>query len=182
MGKLFEKVFDLVQSRQVLASRRYGMIQVSDGKLDFVQLRPWPKLISSMEASWLGGWRHNNLRRDRMRIYYNQPMGHRRYLALKYIVSSLGTTLATGRTAMQVLDEIARCKRSDAILCEVTNRRITDRVLNHFGYERHLPNSRKRHFIRRFYGDYPLHAKLLGDQVAGSRVSKPASELLTQNG
>jgi hypothetical protein len=88
-------------------------------------------------------------------LYYNQPWKLPTFLTLKYLVSSCGTTFKTVRRALLVLDEIARIKQTDAIVCEASNLRISDRALNRFGWERHLPNSRHRHFIKRFYGEYP---------------------------
>ncbi len=123
--------------------------------MEFIILRPLPKMISAAEAHWLGRWNQARWQRDHVQLYYNQPLGHRNFLALKYIVSSLATTLATLRAAFGVLDEIARIKGSDAILCEVSNRRITDRIMQYAGFERHLPEARRRHYIRRFYGQYP---------------------------
>ncbi len=155
MPKLFQTIFDIESGSQILTDRPYGMIEAIEGRLHAVHIRPLPKLISVAEANWLGGWNHKRVRRDRVQLYYNQPLGHRNYLALKYIVSTLGTTLATLRIAMRTLDEIARLKKTDAIVCEVTNRRLTDRIMQFAGFERHLPNSRKCHYIRRFYGHYP---------------------------
>jgi len=88
-------------------------------------------------------------------LYYNQPCRHRRFLALKYIISGYGATFRTFRSALIILDEIARLKRTDAIVAEVRNLRISDRLLARWGWESHMPTSRRRHFIKRFYGSYP---------------------------
>jgi hypothetical protein len=56
---------------------------------------------------------------------------------------------------MTVLQEIARIKRTDAIVCDVTSSRISDRLLARAGWERHCLASPRRHFIKRFYGEYP---------------------------
>ncbi len=88
-------------------------------------------------------------------LYYNQPCRHRRFLALKYIVSSRAATFRTVRSSLAILDEIARLKSTDAIVAEVRNLRISDRLLRRWGWESHVPTSRRRHFIKRFYGTYP---------------------------
>ena len=77
------------------------------------------------------------------------------YLALKYVVSHRETTLASFRGALRVLDEIARLKGVDALVCEASNPRISARLLRRWGWERHLPRSRRRHYIKRFYGQFP---------------------------
>ena len=92
---------------------------------------------------------------DRCWLYYNQPYWHRRFLALKFVVSSREATFGTFRSTLIVLDEIARIKHTDAILAEVRNLRISDRLLRRWGWESHLSASRRRHFIKRFYGNYP---------------------------
>jgi uncharacterized protein YqiB (DUF1249 family) len=91
-------------------------------------------------------------------------MAHRNYLTISYIVSTLQTSMTTLTLSMAVLDYVAYLKRSDAILAEVSNSRISDRVMKRLGFEPHLPESKKRHWIKRFYGEYPeqrlLQAKL----------------------
>jgi hypothetical protein len=71
-----------------------------------------------------------------------------------------------------VLDEIARLKGSDAIVAEVRNLRISNRLLHRWGWESHLPTSRRRHYIKRFYGSYPdPHAawELVRQEAGGGR-------------
>jgi hypothetical protein len=66
-----------------------------------------------------------------------------------------------------VLDEIARIKQTDAIVCDVRNARISDRLLRRWGWESHVPQSRRRHFIKRFYGEYPDTRSELTRYAAG---------------
>jgi hypothetical protein len=155
---LFETIFDIQPFEQKIKSRPYGMIEVEDGQLLAIHLRPWPKLISAVEATWIGGWKHKRDRKNRCLLYYNQPMAHRNFLTLAYIQSTLGTSFKTFRKSLLVLDHVAMLKRSDALLCEATNERIPDRLFRRWGWEPHLEQSKKRHWIKRFYGDY--------DQVA----------------
>ncbi len=155
MAKLFESVRDLDCGAGTIGRRSYGVIEVIDGEFQRIAFRPWPKIVSLAEVIWLGQRTHQRLRADACRLYFNQPFGHRNFLAFKYIVSSFGTSYKTLMTAIRVLDEVARIKHSDAILCEVTNDRITDPMLKRLGWERHLESSARRHYIKRFYGKYP---------------------------
>ena len=152
---LFETVYDLVEQEDVLRRRPYGVILIEAGQLSEIRLRPWPKIISVAEISLLGNRFHNRHSGDRCWLYYNQPRQHRNFLALKYVVSSQGATYKTFRRSLVVLEKIAKIKRSDAIVCEVNNLRISDRLLTRLGWESHVPSSRRRHFIKRFYGTYP---------------------------
>ncbi len=152
---LFESVDNLQRDADVLRRRPYGVICMENGGLREVRLRPWPKLISVAEIAWWGRGVHERLSGDRCWLYYNQPRRHRSFLALKYIISSHQATFQTFRRSLMVLDEIARLKQTDAIVCEVRNLRISDRLLRRWGWESHLSQSRQRHFIKRFYGSYP---------------------------
>ena len=120
-----------------------------------LRLRPWPKTISLAEILLWGRGFHLRAEGNRCWLYYNQPRRHRNFLALKYVVSSRHSTLRTFRSSLIVLDEIARLKGTDAIVCEVSNLRISDRLLKRWGWQSHVPSSRRRHFIKRFYGTYP---------------------------
>lgn len=130
------------------------MIDVSVGRLVAVRQRLWPKSISRLGVWWQNFRSHARRRGDYCRLYYSQPAGMPRYLALKFVVSRRDTTLKTFRGALRVLDEIARIKGSDAIVCEAGNSRISDRLLRRWGWEPHVPSNRRRHYIKRFYGNF----------------------------
>jgi hypothetical protein len=77
------------------------------------------------------------------------------FLALKYIVTTFGTSFRTFRAALAALDMIAEIKQIDAIVCDAANVRLSDRVMARLGWEPHKPQRWHRNFIRRFYGIYP---------------------------
>ncbi len=158
---LWETVTDLQRGAATLVRGRYGVIEVVDGRFQAVHLRLWPKWISVGAVVWQT-WFGRGGRRDRCLVYYDQPLRFPNFLAIKYAVSSLGTTYPTLRTAAMVLDEIARVKQIDALVCEAWNRRISDRLLARWGWERHVLGSSRRHYIKRFYGEYPEHSTLRG--------------------
>jgi hypothetical protein len=162
----FQTVNDLSGQRAVLRHRRYGVIEMHQGRLVGIHLRPWPKVISLPGVWWLGGWSHRRLREDRCWLYYNQPLRCPNYLALRYVVAGAAGTLASFHGGLVILDEIARIKAIDAIVCDASNSRLSDRLARRWGWERHLPDSRRRHFIKRFYGQYPDLAGQLPGYVA----------------
>lgn len=151
---LWETVFDLRAQADTLRRRPYGVIVMEGGYLQEIRLRPWPTWLSS-GGLWGSSGFAQRAAGDRCWLYYNQPCRHRRFLALKFIVTSRGASFATFRNALIALDEIARIKGTDAIVAEIRNPRISDRLLRRWGWESHLPSSRRRHFIKRFYGQYP---------------------------
>ena len=135
--------------RELVRRARYGVIETADERLAGIQLRRRPRRASPFDLL-LGRTLHQRRRANRCRLYYNQPVGHDDFLALKFTVSGRGTSFATFRAALWVLDEIARIKGSHAIVCDVANRRISDRLLARWGWEAHLPSRWHRHFIKRF--------------------------------
>jgi hypothetical protein len=174
---LFETVIDPRGGAEILRRRRYGVIEVADERLVGIHLRPWPKLISIPESLWFGGRYHRRRRENRCLLYYNQPLAHSSFLALKYVLSGRGTTLATFRATLTVLDEIARIKRSDASLTDVSNLRISDRLLRRWGWEAHCSSRWHRHFIKRYYGTYPDPTEACG--LMRSNIAAPAPAMLS---
>jgi hypothetical protein len=152
---LFETVTDLIQGADSLRRRRYGVIEVADGQFRRIMLRPLPKIVSAPGILLIGGRRHRQQSGDHIRIFYNQPWRFPNYLVLKYIESARGTSLGTLTRALALLDEIARLKQSDALLCDVASGRITTKLLSRWGWEPHCPSRFHRHYIKRFYGVYP---------------------------
>ena len=120
-----------------------------------MHLRPWPKLLATPELFPLGPRYHQRGEADRCLLYYNQPRRMSNFLALKYIVTTFGTSFRTFRVALTALDAIAEIKRIDAIVCDAANVRVSDRVMARLGWEPHMPQRWHRNFIRRFYGVYP---------------------------
>ncbi len=91
------------------------------------------------------------------------------YLALTYILSSRDTTLCQLSQALQTLDEVARIKQSDAILCDAWNLRISDRLFARWGWEPHKPQAWHRNFIKRFYGVYPKRQEVEPEELLAVR-------------
>jgi hypothetical protein len=153
-----ETINDFDAGRERIRAQRYGVIEIAGGSLSAVHLRPWPKLFSLSEF-WPVAFRyHARGEADRCLLYYNQPLRQPSFLALKYVVSTAGTSYRTFRAALVVLDAIAELKRADAIVCDAANLRISDRLLARLGWQAHKPQLWHRNFIRRFYGNYPAVA------------------------
>jgi hypothetical protein len=140
---------DLAAAAGTLRRRRYGVIEVIGGRLHAIHLRPFAKRVSWWQSHLLGRWIHDRRRGDRCLVFYNQPWRQPVFLALSYAVSSRDTTLASIRRALDVLDEIARLKGTLAIVGDVCNARISDRLLKRWGWEPHAPMRWHRNFIKR---------------------------------
>jgi len=149
------KAGDLKTDALSICRARYGVIETSAGRLVAIHLRWLPKLISWPEIWPVGPNYHSRGRTDCCLLYYNQPRRFPNFLALKYVVSTHGTSFATCRAALAALDEVAELKRSDAVLCDAANSRISDRLIRRFGWQPHKPQRWHRNYIKRFYGVYP---------------------------
>jgi hypothetical protein len=156
---LFQTITDLSADAEVVRQRRYGIIESSVGRLVAIRFRPFPKWASLPEVVFWGERRHRHCAADRCRLYFNQPLRFPNFLAVPYTVSGRGTKLATIYAALEALDEVARIKRIDAVLADVLNSRISDRLLARQGWTPHKPSRWHRHFIKRFYGEYPAHPR-----------------------
>ncbi len=158
---LREVVTDLVRGAEALQRHRYGVIEVTDGRLVRIVLRPLPKIVS-WPGVILGGVCHGLRSGDSARLYYNRPWRFPNFLVLKYAESARGASMASLTCGLAVLDEIARLNRSDALLCDAANRRITARCLARYGWQPHCPSWFHRNFIKRFYGEYPSRPAWMG--------------------
>lgn len=146
---------------------RYGVIEARGGRLWAIHLRRWPKFVSVVEADWLTRRHHEAKPGDRCLLYYDQPRRYPNFLAVKFIISKRDCTLATFRASLTALDEVARVKRSDALLCDVWNLRISERLLARWGWEAHKPQRWHRNYIKRFYGAYPQSTALTTCETVG---------------
>ncbi len=157
MGWWFESISDWQSGLETIRQRRYGVIDCRGGRFVAIHFRPVPRLVSAWEVWTLGHWMHRLRPGDRCLVYYNQPRRCPNYLVLMYLVSFRDTSIGTLRRGLAALDEVARLKRSDALLCNVASWRISDRVMLRCGWEPHCPSRWSRHFIKRFYGKWPCH-------------------------
>jgi hypothetical protein len=146
---------DFDAGKEVLRAQRYGVIETAAGELYAIHLRPWPKLVSWAELWPLGPRYHCRGASDRCLLYYNQSRRMPNFLALRYIVSTTGTSYQTFRAALKALDHVAELKRTDAIVCDAGNERLSERLMARLGWEPHKPQRWHRNYIRRFYGVYP---------------------------
>jgi hypothetical protein len=161
MKWLGETILDLEASRERLRHRSHGIIETVGGDLRAVHLRPWPKMVSLAELWPLGPRYHARGDVDRCLLYFNQPRRLPNFLALRYVVTTAGTSYRTFRAALKTLDAIAELKGVDAMVCDASNIRLSERFMARMGWEPHKPQRWHRNYIRRFYGVYPQRAGAL---------------------
>src|SRR5688500_4870638 len=108
---LFETTSELDRDADLLRRRRYGMIEVVEGRLARIVLRPWPMIPNWIEARVFGEWRHRWRAGKVCRLYYNHPRSPDNFLTLAYVQSDRDAGLANVLAALNVLDRIAGIKR-----------------------------------------------------------------------
>jgi hypothetical protein len=160
MYSLTKTIRNLDEGRNLLGQRSHGVIETAAGQLEAVYLRAWPKLASLPELWPLGPRYLSRGIADRCLLFFNQPRRMSNFLALRYVVSTGGTSYRTFRAALLALDAIAEIKQVDAIVCDAANIRLSDRLMARLGWQPHKPQRWHRNFIRRFYGSYPQRQSL----------------------
>ena len=126
---------------------RYGLIVVRNDHEYSIYRKLFPKMPSRLE-----GWIDSRWRRlpdNELQIYYNAPVRCPGFLVLAYVRAGRNTSIASLHTGLSVLDEIAKDMRMQAIVCEATNPRLTSRVMDFFGYDRHAHQLKGQHYIKR---------------------------------
>jgi len=156
----FEQFENLEDARPLIARRRYGVIEVQAGQFASIRFKPWPKTISRMEISLSNRLRSGRNDIDRCRLYYNLPISTPGFLTIAYIESNPETSWKTARRAMETVDWIAEIRDVNAAVSELSNEKISDRLMDRLGWQTHCEHLSGRHFIKRYYGKFPKHAWL----------------------
>ncbi len=151
-------VTNIAAQHALIRQRSAGHIVVANGNLAAIYGRWWPYLGNHLRAAWDRHNRNSAYKAavsDRCELFFHTPFSAPQFLTLSYIHSSGGTSIASVYAATLVLDEVARIKGASAIVTNVTNDKISDRLLARWGWKRHCLDWSGRHFIKRFYGKYP---------------------------
>lgn len=157
LGRLPEAIFRPVKNLAAEGARlehwRAGRIVTASGRLVGVERR-WMAYKATRLRVW---WDRRQPPGGAIQceLYFHQPIGNPGFLVLGYVRSHPLASLSSFYCATLALDEIARIKGCYAIVAEVTNERLSDRLLARWGWAQHCRTWRGRHFIKRFYGDYP---------------------------
>ena len=139
---------------------RYLSIEGTDDSAS-AQARWWPAL-----ASQFGAWFASKVRplpRNSYRLQLSRTRTATGFLTINYVESGKGTSLRTMLAAARIVEHVAVINECYAIVCHTANPRLSDRVLNFMGYERHCRHLPGRHYIRR------LSSRSCEDQVRENR-------------
>jgi hypothetical protein len=70
-------------------------------------------------------------------------------MAINYVTCGEQTSYRTLLLAGQVLEEIARSRKSIAIVCQAVSVRLSERLMHRWGFVRHALTVGENHYIRR---------------------------------
>lgn len=143
-----EPITDFKSQLDRVKSLRCGRIEVSEGRVIAIHPRRSIATASLMGVWWdIFAGRGNH---SRCEIDFHIPRGMPAFITLDYIRAGRSAGYASFRRCVQTLEQIARLKGSHAIVANVTNPMITDRLLTRLGWQQHCLDWRGRHWIRRF--------------------------------
>lgn len=140
-------VTSVVGNSEKIRSWNYGELELSDGKLIGIYPRWWPRCGSQWEAFQDSYFR--TLPRDFCRAYYAFPRRAPGFMSVLYARSGPKTQYKTLYRAVVVMDEIARLRDAQAIVCQTISLRASERLMNRWGYVRHAQSLGSNHFIKR---------------------------------
>jgi hypothetical protein len=124
------------------------MIILRHGQLVVVQARWWPRWGTVFGAMMDRVAR--NLPDDECRFYYAFPRTSPGFMSLLYVHAGEKTTYKTFHQGIAAIESLAKLNRSQAIVCQVTNDRLTERMMRRWGYVKHAEHLGRDHYIRRF--------------------------------
>jgi hypothetical protein len=140
-------IIDLAHSHARIRNCRYGEIELIDGAVHRIYPRWWPRVGSEWESmmdSYLP-----RLPADHCRVYYAFPMRSPGFMSVLYAHSGPNTCYRTLYRGVTAVDEIAKIRNAEAIVCQVTNTRLTERLMRRLGYVRHAFSLGDNHYIKR---------------------------------
>lgn len=160
------RITSLAGHEKQIEGWRCGRIVTADGRLRHIQRRWMGYRASLLRVRWEQRYRPSGL--PECELFYHHGWFSSDFLVLGYVRSHPQASLASLYCAGLVLDEVARIKRCHAIVTELTNSRLSDRLLSRWGWERHCLSWSGRHYIKRFYGEYPDLPEVWRERVYGA--------------
>jgi hypothetical protein len=137
----------LAGNEERVSKWRYGEVVLRNGRVVSIQARWWPR--------WGTVWGAmvdrvvRSLPEDECRFYYSFPRSAPGYMSLLYVHAGEKTYYQTFHQGIEAMDAIAGLRKARAIVCQVTNDRLNDRMMTRWGYVKHAENLGDNHYIRR---------------------------------
>ena len=140
-------VYSVEENAEKVSSWRYGEIELANGRLNAIYPRWWPRMGSLWESRWDNFYR--TMPADHCIAYYAFPHSAPGYMSVLYARSGPNTQYKTVYSAVSTMDQIAKLRNSNAIVCQMVSQRGTERLMNRWGYVRHATSLGDNHYIKR---------------------------------
>jgi len=140
-------VSSIAGNENSINSWSFGELELSDGKLLSIRPRWWPRIGSQWES-----FRDSYVRampNDVLLAYYAFPRRSPGFMSVLYAHSGPKTQYKTLYRAVLSMDEIARLRKTQAIVCQTVSNLANERLMNRWGYVRHAFSLGDNHFIKR---------------------------------
>lgn len=141
-----------------LSTEREDFLVLTTGAR-FAQLSIFPDGSVSHQTRWFPRWASqwdvakDETRRSasngECRFFYSFPWRTPGFMAVNYMTSGEQTNYRTMLLGVQILEQIARHKKSNAIVCQAYSDRLSERLMHRWGYVRHALSIGDNHYIRR---------------------------------
>lgn len=141
-------VLSIAGNEKLISEWRYGAIALRHGDITSIQARWWPRwgtLWGAMSDRVV-----RTLPDEECRFYYSFPRSAPGYMSLLYVHAGEKTTYRTFHRGIVAVEEIANLRKARGIVCQVTNERLTDRMMTRWGYSKHAESLGNNHYIRRW--------------------------------
>ncbi|AMV32942.1 hypothetical protein VN12_12510 [Pirellula sp. SH-Sr6A] len=82
-------------------------------------------------------------------VYYAFPYRSPGFMAVQYLVCGRHTPYGTLRRCVQLVAWLAQVRRCQAVVCQAISDRLTERLMDRWGYVRHAKTLGPGHYIHR---------------------------------
>lgn len=143
---------------QLVAPYRYAQFSLRQSPLgeDSFSFEFFPRWAPRFASRWdvlVDTWRPR-ANTGECCVFYAFPWRTPGYMAVQYLVCGQQTPYATLRRSVEIVSWIARARRCHAVVCQAISDRLSERVMNRWGYVRHAKTLGPSHYILRL-GDSP---------------------------
>jgi hypothetical protein len=83
------------------------------------------------------------------RVFYAFPLRTPGFMAVQYLLCGPQTPYATLRRSVEIVSWIAQARRCQAVVCQAISDRLSERVMNRWGYVPHAKTLGPGHYIHR---------------------------------
>ena len=83
------------------------------------------------------------------RVFYAFPLRTPGFMAVQYLLCGPQTPYATLRRCVEIVSWIAQARRCQAVVCQAISDRLSERVMNRWGYVQHAKTLGPGHYIHR---------------------------------